>query len=124
MSNEFKIKTLRELQLTEGFDEQFNREKLIKEGSSGLADILENKYVPLEEVKKALDWLIENHCEDCEDRDGMCDFCYLHEVSQSLSGKETGSQASRQDIGKFIHHGRQSSMYRKSIKAKKNPEDE
>lgn len=54
MSNEFKIKTLRELQLTEGFDEQFNREKLIKEGSSGLADILENKWVPLEEAQKEL----------------------------------------------------------------------
>jgi len=37
--------------------------------------------------------------------------------------RRPGSQATRQDIGKFMKHGRQSKMYRTSIKAKVNPEE-
>jgi len=37
---------------------------------------------------------------------------------------KAGSQATRQDISKFMKHGRQSPTYRKSIKAKVNPEDD
>lgn len=35
-----------------------------------------------------------------------------------------GSQATSQDIGKFMHHGKQAPYYRKSVKAKIQPEDE
>lgn len=35
-----------------------------------------------------------------------------------------GVQATRQDVGKFMKHGKQSSYYRKSVKAKIQPEDE
>lgn len=35
-----------------------------------------------------------------------------------------GRQATRQDISRFMKHGRQASWYRKSVKAKKRPEDE
>ena len=38
--------------------------------------------------------------------------------------QKAGSQASRQDISKFMKHGRQSPMYRRSIAQKKNPDDE
>ena len=34
-----------------------------------------------------------------------------------------GSQATRQDIGRFMSHGRQSKGYRKSVKAKIQPEE-
>jgi hypothetical protein len=37
--------------------------------------------------------------------------------------RRPGSQATRQDIGKFMKHGRQSKPYRRSIKAKVNPEE-
>ena len=37
---------------------------------------------------------------------------------------KAGRQASRQDIGKFMKHGHQASWYRKSVKAKVQPEDE
>jgi len=35
-----------------------------------------------------------------------------------------GHQATRQDISRFMKHGRQASWYRKSVKAKKRPEDD
>lgn len=50
-----EAKTLRELQLVAGFDKQFDKEKLIKEGATGLAEILENKYVSLEEAQKEIE---------------------------------------------------------------------
>jgi len=35
-----------------------------------------------------------------------------------------GRQATRQDISRFMKHGRQTPWYRKSVKAKKKPEDD
>ena len=35
-----------------------------------------------------------------------------------------GHQATRQDIGRFMKHGRQSKEYRRSVKAKKQPTEE
>ena len=35
-----------------------------------------------------------------------------------------GQKATRQDMGKFMKHGRQAPWYRKSVKAKKRPEEE
>jgi len=37
---------------------------------------------------------------------------------------KAGGQATRQDVGKFMKHGRQAPYYRKSVKAKVKPEDE
>ena len=38
--------------------------------------------------------------------------------------KKLGTQATRQDYGKFMKHGHQASWYRKSVKAKVQPEEE
>ena len=38
--------------------------------------------------------------------------------------QKAGSQATRQDYGKFMQHGKQNHYYRKSVKAKIQPEDE
>lgn len=37
---------------------------------------------------------------------------------------KAGLQATRQDYGKFMKHGKQAPYYRKSVKAKIQPEDE
>jgi hypothetical protein len=52
MSLESKSVTLRDLQLVEGFDIAYDKERLIKEGATGLAEILDNKWVLLEEAQK------------------------------------------------------------------------
>ena len=44
--------------------------------------------------------------------------------SRSVMVPKAGRQATRQDIGKFMKHGRQASRYRKSVKAEKKPEDD
>jgi hypothetical protein len=36
---------------------------------------------------------------------------------------KAGRQATRQDVSKFMKHGKQASWYRKSVKAKIKPED-
>ena len=41
----------------------------------------------------------------------------------ALFVQKPGSQATRQDVGKFMKHGRQLPSYRKSIKTKKKIED-
>lgn len=38
--------------------------------------------------------------------------------------RRPGDQATKQDIGKFMRHGRQLPHYRKSVKAKVKPEEE
>lgn len=38
--------------------------------------------------------------------------------------QKSGAQATRQDIGKFMKHGRQSSYYRGTVKARVQPEEE
>lgn len=53
----------------------------------------------------------------------------LHSIGSDLKTgviivTKTGSQATRQDYGKFMKHGHQTPYYRKSIKAKVKPEDE
>jgi len=43
---------------------------------------------------------------------------------RSVVVKHAGSQAGRQDVGRFMKHGKQLPHYRKSVKAKIQPEKE
>ena len=45
-------------------------------------------------------------------------------IKGSLRVPKAGRQATRQDISRFMKHGRQASWYRKSVKARKRPEDD
>jgi len=42
----------------------------------------------------------------------------------SMFVAKAGRQATRQDVGHFMKHGRQAPYYRKSVKAKVKPEEE
>jgi hypothetical protein len=44
--------------------------------------------------------------------------------ARAIVVRRSGVQATRQDIGKFMKHGRQAPWYRKSVKAKVKLEDE